>query len=276
MNTEQLRYFVSVARYRNFTETAREFYVTQPAVTHQISALEREVGARLFLRTTRNVSLTRAGELFLEDAKRILDQEERALGRLRQLESSGCWELRIGYLNSPSRHFLPRLIAAYREAYPQVRVELIRRDATGIQAGIDAAAYDVSFSVLSDLKGMNGYACRKLGTEPFACLSHTGGAYMYKQFLQICRGLGFTPASVTEYPALEDVIFAVECGQAIAILPFRIREYMHTTGLAFVPLEGHGQTIELGVAWREPSDNPAVEWFMAMVNRWLLEHPELF
>ena len=104
MNTEQLRYFVSVARYRNFTETAREFYVTQPAVTHQISALEREVGARLFLRTTRNVSLTRAGELFLEDAKRILDQEERALGRLRQLESSGCWELRIGYLNSPSRH----------------------------------------------------------------------------------------------------------------------------------------------------------------------------
>ena len=163
MNTEQLRYFVSVARYRNFTETAREFYVTQPAVTHQISALEREVGARLFLRTTRNVSLTRAGELFLEDAKRILDQEERALGRLRQLESSGCWELRIGYLNSPSRHFLPRLIAAYREAYPQVRVELIRRDATGIQAGIDAAAYDVSFSVLSDLKGMNGYACRKAG-----------------------------------------------------------------------------------------------------------------
>ena len=169
MNTEQLRYFVSVARYRNFTETAREFYVTQPAVTHQISALEREVGARLFLRTTRNVSLTRAGELFLEDAKRILDQEERALGRLRQLESSGCWELRIGYLNSPPRPFLPRLIAAYREAYPQVRVELIRRDATGIQAGIDAAAYDVSFSVLSDLKGMNGYACRKLGAD-FYCL----------------------------------------------------------------------------------------------------------
>ena len=93
MNTEQLRYFVSVARYRNFTETAREFYVTQPAVTHQISALEREVGARLFLRTTRNVSLTRAGELFLEDAKRILDQEERALGRLRQLESSAAHRL---------------------------------------------------------------------------------------------------------------------------------------------------------------------------------------
>ena len=293
MNTEQLRYFVSVARYRNFTETAREFYVTQPAVTHQISALEREVGARLFLRTTRNVSLTRAGELFLEDAKRILDQEERALGRLRQLESSGCWELRIGYPVLPP--LFARLIAAYREAYPQVRVELIRRDATGIQAGIDAAAYDVSFSVLSDLKGMNGHPAASWGPTSTAwsaagtplpgqrrdrlrqaghgalCLqSHTGGAYMYKQFLQICRGLGFTPASVTQYPALEDVIFAVECGQAIAILPFRIREYMHTTGLAFVPLEGHGQTIELGVAWREPSDNPAVSglWPWSTAGFW--------
>ena len=171
MNTEQLRYFVSVARYRNFTETAREFYVTQPAVTHQISALEREVGARLFLRTTRNVSLTRAGELFLEDAKRILDQEERALGRLRQLESSGCWELRIGYLNSPSRHFLPRLIAAYREAYPQVRVELIRRDATGIQ--VRGGEEDVE--IVSLMGTVSEYGCHLHASFSREDLSAFGG-----------------------------------------------------------------------------------------------------
>ena len=115
----------------------------------------------------------------------------------------------------------------------------------------------------------------KLATEPFACLSHTGGAYMYKQFLQICRGLGFTPASVTEYPALEDVIFAVECGQAIAIL-------LPVFGSTCIPpawplsrWRGMGRPSSWG--WRGgSSDNPAVEWFMAMVNRWLLEHPELF
>ena len=118
MNTEQLRYFVSVARYRNFTETAREFYVTQPAVTHQISALEREVGARL-VSAHHAERVAHPGRGALPGGRQAHpDQEERALGRLRQLESSGCWELRIGYLNSPSRHFLPRLIAAYREAYP--------------------------------------------------------------------------------------------------------------------------------------------------------------
>ena len=114
MNTEQLRYFLSVARHRNFTEAAREFYITQPAITHQISALERELGARLFLRTTRSVSLTRAGELFLEDAKAMLDQETRALDRLRQMEASEQMELTIGYLNSATRHFLPRLVSDYR------------------------------------------------------------------------------------------------------------------------------------------------------------------
>ena len=115
MRTEQLRYFLSVARHRNFTEAAREFYLTQPAITHQISALERELDAQLFVRTTRSVSLTRAGELFLEDAKLILDQEARALERLRQLEGSDRMELKIGYLNSPCRHFLPRILADYQE-----------------------------------------------------------------------------------------------------------------------------------------------------------------
>lgn len=77
MHLEQLRYFLSVARHRNFTEAAREFYMTQPAITHQISALERELGTKLFLRTTRNVSLTRAGSSFWRTP-------------------SGCWTWRSG------------------------------------------------------------------------------------------------------------------------------------------------------------------------------------
>lgn len=301
MNTEQLRYFLSVARHRNFTEAAREFYITQPAITHQISALERELGARLFLRTTRSVSLTRAGELFLEDAKAMLDQETRALDRLRQMEASEQMELTIGYLNSATRHFLPRIVSDYRSRYPQVHIELIRRDAGGLQRDGDEAAYDLLFSVLSDLEGLNGYACRKLtsdfycivcpknhpclsspqvdynklATESFACMSRAAGPLMHKQFMQICRSRGFTPARVTEYPAMEDVLFAVECGQAIAILPYHVRSYMHTN-LAFVPLDGDNPAIHVGVAWRHPTDHPAIRWFVELINHYLVEYPDLF
>lgn len=300
MNMDQLRYFLSVARHRNFTGAAREFYLTQPAITHQISALERELNAQLFVRTTRSVALTRAGELFLEDAKRMLDQEERALERLRQLKGSDQPELKIGYLNSPCRHFLPQILAAYQEQYPQVRLKLVRKNAAGLQE-TDGGQFDLIFSVLSDLEQLGGYACRKLtsdryclvapkthpclsnaeidygklATEPFAALSKSAGGYMYGQMRQICRDLGFSPRIVAEYSALEDVVFSVECGQALAILPYHVREYM-CTALAFVPLTGANLNIDIGVAWRRESDDPAVRWMLDLINHYLVEQPELF
>ena len=301
MNMDQLRYFLSVARHRNFTEAARAFYVTQPAITHQISALERELGVKLFLRTTRSVTLTRAGELFLEDAKRMLDLEERAQKRMRQAEQTENLELKIGYLNSPCRHFLPQLMREYRSLYPQVRIDLIRGVAEDLQKGCEEMTFDLAFSVLSDLQGLNQYHCRRLvadfyclvcppdhscldntsidysrlATEPFVCLSREGGSYMYKQFREICRDMGFTPRIVAEYPAMEDVLFAVQCGQALAILPYHIREYMYTD-LAFLPLDGTSPVIEVGVAWRRQSENPAVSWFTDLIQRYLVEQPGLF
>ena len=301
MNMDQLRYFLSVARHRNFTEAARAFYVTQPAITHQISALERELGVKLFLRTTRSVSLTQAGELFLEDAKRMLDLEERAQKRVRQAEQTENLELKIGYLNSPCRHFLPRIMREYRSHYPQVRIELIRGVAEDLQMGCEEMTFDLAFSVLSDLQGLNQYHCRRLvadfyclvcppdhscldntsidygrlATEPFVCLSREGGSYMYKQFREICRDMGFTPRVVAEYPAMEDVLFAVQCGQALAILPYHIREYMHTD-LVFLPLDSTSPVIEVGMAWRRQSNNPAVSWFTDLIHRYLVEQPELF
>ena len=301
MYLDQLRYFLSVARHRNFTEAANEFYVTQPAITHQISALEQELGTKLFLRTTRSVNLTRAGELFLEDAKRMLDLEERARDRIRQAERTDNLSLKIGYLNSPSRHFLPQIMLDYRSRYPQVRVELIRRDADSLRRDCEESAFDAAFSVLTDLQDLSQYHCRKLGsdfyclvcpkdhpclenavvhydrlaTEPFVCLSQSGGSYMYKQFRQICRGYGFTPRIVAEYPAMEDVIFAVECGQALTIMPYHIREYMHTN-LAFLPLDGDNPVIDLGMVWLRQSDNPALQWLVELINHYLVEQPELF
>lgn len=298
---EQLRYFLSVAAHRNFTEAAKAFYMTQPAITHQISALERELGANLFLRTTRSVTLTRAGELFLEDAKRMLDLEERAQQRVRQAEQTENLSLKIGYLDSPCRQFLPKLMRDYRSRYPHVRLELVRGNAEDLQRGCGDTDFDVAFSVLSDLQGLHQYHCRqlkadfyclvcppdhpcldntsidygRLATEPFVCLSREGGSYIYKQFREICRDMGFTPRIRAEYPAMEDVLFAVQCGQALAILPYHIREYLHSD-LVFLPLDGASPIIEVGVAWRRQSSNPAISWLTDLVQHYLVEQPELF
>ena len=98
---------------------------------------------------------------------------------------------------------------------------------------------------------------------------------MYGQMQQIFRELGFSPRIVAEYSALEDVVFSVECGQALAILPYHVREYM-CTDLAFVPLTGSNLNIDIGVAWRRESENPAVHWLLDLIQHYLVEQPELF
>ena len=72
MNTVQLECFVAVAEHLNFSKASRELKITQPAVTHQIQALEEELNVKLFTRTSRSVSLTQEGVLFLPDAQLML------------------------------------------------------------------------------------------------------------------------------------------------------------------------------------------------------------
>ena len=72
MNTFQLECFLSVANFLNFSKAAKSLNITQPAISHQINALETELGAKLFFRTSKNVRLTQAGHLFTQYAEEIL------------------------------------------------------------------------------------------------------------------------------------------------------------------------------------------------------------
>ena len=87
MNTVQLECFLSVAEHLNFSKASRELKITQPAVSHQIQALEEELEVKLFSRTSKSVSLTPEGILFLSDAKLIL-----RTAHVRQRSASGMHE----------------------------------------------------------------------------------------------------------------------------------------------------------------------------------------
>lgn len=82
MNTVQLECFLAVAEYLNFSRAAESLKITQPAVSHQITSLEDELGARLFIRTSKNVTLTEAGFMFMEDASSIIKIASSAKNRL--------------------------------------------------------------------------------------------------------------------------------------------------------------------------------------------------
>jgi DNA-binding transcriptional LysR family regulator len=120
MELRQLRTFVAVAELRHFARAASLCNLSQPAVSHQIALLEEEVGAKLLNRAARRVSLTVAGEVFLEEARRILGAVDRAHERMQEVARGAVGRIRLGATPTPGLYLLPALLAKYRsehEAY---------------------------------------------------------------------------------------------------------------------------------------------------------------
>jgi DNA-binding transcriptional LysR family regulator len=120
--TGLLRSFVAVAESGGFTNAARRLNSTQSTVSAQIQRLEDEVGRRLFLRSTRSVQLTSAGETLLGYARTILRLNEDACLRLSGARHAG--RVRIGAQEDLTDRWLPKVLGCFFRQYPELEVEL--------------------------------------------------------------------------------------------------------------------------------------------------------
>ncbi len=127
MDLKQIRGFIAVAEEMHFGRAAERLHMAPTALSRLIRTLEEEIGVKLLLRTTRAVTLTRAGLGFLDDAKAILGATEAAARNAREIADSGGMTLRIGAIDAASSSFLPQALNALRAAHPTVDVRLPRR-----------------------------------------------------------------------------------------------------------------------------------------------------
>jgi DNA-binding transcriptional LysR family regulator len=117
MELRQLRTFIAVAELRHFARAANLCNLSQPAVSHQIALLEEELGAKLLNRASRRVSLTVAGEVFLEEARRILGAVDRANERMAEVARGAVGRIRLGATATPGLYLLPPLLARFRSEH---------------------------------------------------------------------------------------------------------------------------------------------------------------
>ena len=301
MTFEQLNYFLITAKHMNFSLAAKELYISQPAISQQIAMLEKELGTRLFIRTTRRIQLTKSGELFLEDAKRMLDIEEAAKERIQLADTKELLQLNIAYLLAPCQTFLPKVLYEFKKMYPQVKINLFRMDATNIFYSVDEASYDIYFSLSRDLKNHNEYAFKELLTDRFSLICSTehpcasltkidfnklasekfllfdpeSASLMSKQIQQFCKSINFNPKMIIYRKSMEEILFEVEAGLGITILPMR-NKLMSTAVVTYIPLSGNYTELSLGVAWKVFSDNPAISWLLDVLDQAKENHPEWF
>ncbi len=118
MELRHLRYFLAVGEALNFTKAAARLRVAQPALSRQIQDLEDEIGVDLLHRSSRGVTLTAEGKLFLEEVRELLKHADESIERVRALARGEYGELRIGYAPVPSTEILPPTLAAFLITHP--------------------------------------------------------------------------------------------------------------------------------------------------------------
>jgi DNA-binding transcriptional LysR family regulator len=168
----QVRYFLAVAESRHFGRAAERLHVVQPAVSQQVSRLERELGVRLLNRDTRNVSLTVEGTAFLQHAPEILAAVERAAAAARQARQAGR-TLRVG-TGSGLGDLLGAVLAELSVTRPDLSIELTRLTEPGRLRELAVGRLDAAVVRGPVDASSNGMSLHQIVTEPLvAALSAT-------------------------------------------------------------------------------------------------------
>ncbi|GGU94701.1 LysR family transcriptional regulator [Streptomyces albospinus] len=140
-----MRYVVAVAETGGFTRAAERCHVVQSALSHQVARLEKELGARLFDRTSRRVRLTAAGEAFVPVARQALQAAERARAEVDAATGEVRGRLAVGAISTVEAVDLARELGAFRTRYPKVRISLQMEMSDPLIERVREGALDVAF-----------------------------------------------------------------------------------------------------------------------------------
>lgn len=165
MEFQQLRYVLAVAEEGSFTRAAARCFVVQSALSHQVKALEAELGAQLFARTSRRVELTAAGAAFLPAARASLDAAERAVVDAAAAEGLVRGRLGVGVIPTVTAVDVPAALRTFRHRHPAVKVSLRVAGSDELEGAIAAGDLDVGVLGLPAGREPRRVAWRRLATE---------------------------------------------------------------------------------------------------------------
>ncbi len=143
LSMRQIRAFLHVAQAGSFTRAAERVHMTQAGLSILVREVERQLGARLFDRTTRAVVLTEAGRRFALVAESVLVQLDDATAEVDAMGKQTRQQLRIAATPLVSSHLLPHMLARFRERQPGVRIQLLDDSLTGVQETVESGAADI-------------------------------------------------------------------------------------------------------------------------------------
>lgn len=146
MNLKQLEAFVQIADSGSFSKAAKELYLTQPTISAHISALEKELNTRLFVRNTKDVRLSDGGMVLYDYAKQMIALQKKIEDTFVVREEKGQQCITIAASTIPAQYLLPGILAAYNEKYPNQQFKIIEADSTKVVEQVVNHTVDIGFT----------------------------------------------------------------------------------------------------------------------------------
>jgi len=292
MELKSLKSFVAVATLKNFSAAARELHTVQPAISRHILSLEEELDTALFIRNTRYVKITAAGEQLLKEATEILALVEGAKLRTLKTAKGEIGTLKIGYLPSACLTFLPQLIKKYKSHYPNVEVTLFEMTVSQQITAFEANQIDLGFSrplpdnltsnfdsktIYTDrltvilpndhaLANKNQLSLYELKDEAFILFNRDEAVSLFDGIISLCQENNFSPNIVGQPKHMQTLLTTVASGLGVGIAPY-CTSALFTQGCTFVPISGSSPTILTQLHYKKLLLSPTAKAFIECSDR---------
>ena len=292
MDLRRLTCFLAVADELNFSRAAQRLHMSQPPLSQQIRLLEQEMGAQLFERSRRAVTLTPAGLLLQEKARQIVELHQQA-GELCRMAAHGlAGRLRIAFTASvPLFDAFSAMLRDFRTRYPEVELDL-QHMTTGEQiAALTAGQIDIGFMRPSpafripvpireqtlwrdelmlalparQAAGSLPVALSGLADQPFVLHPTVLGGGLHEHILALCSEAGFVPRIAQPARETSTMLALVAAGLGLSIVP-SVYERICPPGVVLQPLADAARHSRIAMVSMQQAPSPCVQMFWQLLR----------
>lgn len=286
MDIRHFRYFLAVARHQHFTRAAAQLGIATPTLTRQIQDLERALGARLFQRQPRGVSLTDAGRALESEAQATIRQFEAAQLAAQRAGRGDTGHIELGYVASAVfSGMLQHQVGAFRRQFPDIGFSVTEHLMPALPRMVEDGRLDIGY-VRSPMPLPDGVVSLTLSSEGFALampsdswlgnLARIESAHLQRETfilpeqisgtLQVASQGKFAPTLGPQPGGLVAVVALVSLGQGVAVVPESMVERVRLPGVIYRRIEDCQPQSSLSLIHRRHEQAPAVLRFIEHVR----------
>lgn len=289
MDLRQLRQFLALAETGSFSVAAERLHMAQPPLSVAIRKLEEELGTLLFVRSSRGVKLTAAGEAALKAARECLDAATHIKAAVQLAVAGESGKLAIGFSGSVTLRLLPRLVQAFRLRHPAVHLDLKEGTNLELLSRVEAGTLDLGFvrvptnrppelrfqMVEEDrfcLALPRGHALARkpavalaaLEGQPFIGYAPSPVGGLHAAVSLVFQRAGVAPRITQEAIQVQTALGLVASGLGMALVPAANTPYQRSLGAVFRPILDLPDDARIGIAlaYRANTENPALKRFL--------------